>query len=123
MKTLRAIMFCALVSGCATTYGKPIDLNKINEIQEGVTTENQVIENLGAPWDKQILDNGNVILKYGYGKAKPSASSYIPIVGLFTGKTIYKQQTIKVMIDQQGIVKKVIQNETEQPVKLFGISK
>jgi len=53
MKKLILLVITIALTGCATV-GKPIDQNKMSQIKEGITTEQEVVAILGNPYMKTL---------------------------------------------------------------------
>ena len=52
------------IAGCATV-GKPFDTKKVLTLESGVTTQEQVLQQIGQPWRKG-LENGKLTWTYAY---------------------------------------------------------
>jgi outer membrane protein assembly factor BamE (lipoprotein component of BamABCDE complex) len=112
------ILLLAIVSmaGCATS-GRAIDQNRVEQIKEGVTTEQEVIQLLGTPYMKTLDSNGKVIMLYQYTKVKNRASNFIPVVGLFNTKMDMQQKMLTVLVGKDGKVEKYTFNDSNSEIK------
>ena len=96
-----AIVVC--LSGCVS-YGNQIDKGYAQQLKKGVTTEQEVVANLGKPQTITINSNGNKILHYMYTTSSAKASSFIPIYGAFAGGATSETTMLTVTLDEQGVV-------------------
>lgn len=112
--TFLILVFC-LICGCATS-GNKIDQNKVTQIKEGVTTEQEVIKILGTPYMKTLSSDGKTIMLYQYTKVKNRASNFIPVVNLMTGGMDMRQQMLTVLIGQNGKVEKYTLNDSSSAI-------
>jgi outer membrane protein assembly factor BamE (lipoprotein component of BamABCDE complex) len=102
------LVFCF---GCAT-YGKPLGMDKISQIKEGITTKQEVIGLLGNPNTDTLNGDGKELLMYIYTNYKTRPSTYIPVVGLMTGGGNMKQQSVQILVDKSGKVEKIISTDS-----------
>ena len=117
MKTLFYLCLMGIVlAGCATS-GTKIEQDQISKIKEGVTTEQEVTALLGSPFSKTLTSDGKTIMMYLYTKTQTKASTFIPVVGLFKGGMDMKQQTLSILIDQNGKVEKYTFNDADNEIK------
>lgn len=100
-----------LISGCSTV-GNKIEQEKVSQIKEGVTTEQEVINILGKPYMKTLNSDGKIIMLYQYTKVKNRASNFIPVVGLINGGMDMQQQMLTVLIGKDGKVDKYTLNDS-----------
>jgi len=110
-------LFITLVflSGCVTS-GTKIDQNKVTQIKEGITTEQNVIQLLGNPYTKTLTSDGRTIMLYHYVKVKNRASNFIPVANLLVGGMDMQQQMLTVLIGQDGKVEKYTLNDSATPI-------
>ncbi len=109
-------LFCIFISlGCATT-GKKIDQNKVSQIKEGVTTEQEVISLLGAPFMRTLDSNGKIIMVYQYAKIRNRASNFIPIVNILNGGMDMRQQMLTILIGKEEKVEKYTLNDANSEI-------
>lgn len=104
--------------GCAT-YGTKLNNEDIAKIQKGITTEEEVISMLGAPENKNVTDDGSVIMTYIYTKSKPKLRNFVPYVNIISSVDDVSQQTLSILI-KDGIVDSYAVNEKETEMK-FGL--
>ena len=112
---LLSLFYIFISSGCATT-GKKIDQNKVSQIKEGITTEQDVISLLGTPFMKTLDSNGKVIMLYQYAKIKNRASNFIPIMNIFSSGMDMRQQMLTILIDKEGKVEKYTLNDANSEI-------
>lgn len=108
-------IICLLIYGCATS-GNKIDQNKVTQIKEGVTTEQEVIQILANPYMKTLSSDGKTIMLYQYTKVKNRASNFIPVINLMTGGLDMRQQMLTILIGQDGKVEKYTLNDSTSAI-------
>jgi len=116
MRALIVLIFLIHQIGCATV-GQKIDQDKVTEIQEGITTEKEVVELLGSPFSKTMTSDGKIIMMYLYTKVKNKARNFIPIVGLIAMEMDMRQQTLSILIGKDGTVEKYTMNDYDGEIK------
>lgn len=116
-KLIASVITCWLLAGCAT-HGNDIDSDFASKIQKGITTEKQVIAELGNPESVGLDGAGNKILTYVYAKSQAKAESFIPVVGSFMGGADTESKSLVVIVDSDtGIVKDFAFNESQTETK------
>jgi outer membrane protein assembly factor BamE (lipoprotein component of BamABCDE complex) len=110
-----SVCLCLLSGGCAT-MGKRIDQDKVQQIKEGVTSEEEVIQLLGKPYMKTLSSDGKIIMMYQYTKVKNRIENFIPVVGLLAGGMDMRQQMLTILIDKNGKVEKYTFNDAESDI-------
>lgn len=102
--TLTLTLAAALLfTGCVTS-GRKIDQTKVDQIQKGVTTRDEVKKLLGAP-DQIIRDaNGNTTFQYHYVRATAKGESFIPVIGAFMGGANVQTQFFTVRFGEDNKV-------------------
>lgn len=104
MKTL-ALISLLFLAGCMSV-GNKINHEYANNIQKGVTTEQEVLTNMGPPMSTAINSDGLKILTYMHVKTDVHGATFIPIVGMFAGGADSTTTTVVIQIDNEtGIVK------------------
>lgn len=111
MKYLALILFTMFLTGCYST-GAPIDTAKANQFVKGETTESEVIAALGKPITVTNNSEGERMLAYSHTNTDVKASTYIPVVGLFTGGATSTVQYLIVTLDKNGVLKDWQTSET-----------
>jgi len=109
------VLIVLVLTGCASV-GKKIEQNKVQQIKEGVTTEQEVIELLGKPFMKTLSSDGKVIMIYQYTKVKNRIENFIPVVGLLSGGMDMRQQMLTILIDKNGNVEQYTFNDAESEI-------
>lgn len=116
MKTMIALSFVIALTSCAS-HGNKIDRNYASTIQKGVTTENDVIAKMGQPTSKGYNSEGHRTLTYLHVSTRTKASTFIPVVGLFTGGADTESTILVINIDSDtGIVKDWNYNQSNSEV-------
>ena len=112
---LFAILLIILTSGCATS-GNKIEVGNIQKIQEGVTTEQEVIAIMGSPQIKTLTSDGKTIMMYHYVKVKNRAINFIPFGMVLAGGMDMNQQMFSVLIGTDGKVEKYTFNDSQSEI-------
>jgi outer membrane protein assembly factor BamE (lipoprotein component of BamABCDE complex) len=100
---LHIIALAVLLCGCASV-GRKLDESKVDQIKKGVTTRDQVVQLVGSP-DQITRDGfGRVMFQYIYSRATTKPSTFIPIVGAFTGGADVQSQMLMVTFDTNNAV-------------------
>ncbi|MDD5568465.1 MAG: outer membrane protein assembly factor BamE [Candidatus Omnitrophica bacterium] len=115
MKNLILLAITIVLAGCASV-GKSIDQNKMSQIKEGVTTEQEVIAILGKPYMKTLFSDGKITMMYQYTKVKNRASNFIPIYNIFSSGMDMQQQMLTILIDKSGKVEKYTMNDSNTAI-------
>ena len=102
MKTLIFISILFL-SACGST-GKPIEQSKVNGFIKGETSTSEVISALGNPQSTTTLSDETMQLVYMHVNTSIKASTFIPIVGSFTGGATSNVQSLIIKLDENGVV-------------------
>lgn len=92
--------------GCASV-GRKIDVDAIDKIEKGVSTQADVRALIGAP-ETITTNDGKTTYNYLYSRARAKTTSYIPVVNHFAGGADVQTQSLMVIFDENGVVEKVI---------------
>jgi hypothetical protein len=104
MKKIIVILVALILVACSSA-GRRIDMKYVSYIKKGVTTEQRILERLGKPYSTITSSSGSRVHTYMHSKSKVKASTFIPVVGLFTGGVNTKSTVLRITIDQQtGLV-------------------
>lgn len=81
MKKLLLALFCgALLAGCTYTNnyesGTKIDVEKVNQIVKGKTTEADLVSMFGQPFSKSVVSQNESKWLYAYNFASASAQAF-----------------------------------------------
>jgi outer membrane protein assembly factor BamE (lipoprotein component of BamABCDE complex) len=105
MKRWLILIVVLVVAGCASWGNEQIrDQSVISQIQPGTTTKEEIRTLIGEPTEITFSDNGDETWKYVLSKTQMRASSFIPIVGLFTGGADMQSYTLTIRF-KDNIVK------------------
>jgi len=111
MKFLAPLFLSIFLTACYST-GTPIDTAKASQFVKGETTEREVLAALGAPITVTNNSEGERMLAYSHTNTDVKASTYIPVVGLFTGGATSTVQYLIVTLDKDGVLKDWQTSET-----------
>ncbi|TAL63682.1 MAG: hypothetical protein EPN79_16135 [Burkholderiaceae bacterium] len=118
-KILPASALALLLAGCVTT-GTKIDPTVVNHFKPGVTTVADAEAALGQPNQVEQLSDGSTVLTYNFAHAASSGSSYIPIVGAFTGHTDVQSQDTSLTFNAAGKFVKSAIITGQNSARMFG---
>jgi len=83
-----AIFACVLgiaAAGCTTTSGVQVQQSQLASFKKGITTDTDVISALGGPTTSSVTSDGERVLVYAFAQYKIRGSTFVPVVGLFSG--------------------------------------
>ena len=86
------VLACVILSGCASS-GQKMSQGEIDQIEVGHTSKEQMIDIFGPPLSQSYSSEGNLTMLW----------SYVHVGPFGTGM---KQQTLAVLFDNEGKVKK-----------------
>jgi outer membrane protein assembly factor BamE (lipoprotein component of BamABCDE complex) len=104
------------VAGCSSV-GTPIARDKVNQIQVGLTTEQDVLRMFGVPSTKTIDISGRQVLSWIFSSASAKPQTFIPVAGAFIGGYNTRLQQLTVLIDKKGRVESWTLNDRPNEVK------
>lgn len=89
-----------LLSGCSSTGNQSLRNETSQSLQSKIvknkTTKSEITSALGEPDTRTTLDSGNESWRYFMVNNQINASSFIPIVGLFTGGSQSHARTLDI---------------------------
>ncbi|EMU1130015.1 hypothetical protein WM508_004086 [Citrobacter koseri] len=89
-----------LLSGCSSTGNQSLRKETSQSLQSKIvknkTTKSEITSALGEPDTRTTLDSGNESWRYFMVNNQINASSFIPIVGLFTGGSQSQARTLDI---------------------------
>lgn len=105
---LLAASFSILV-GCVNSGNQTLK----NETQESVksklvkgkTTKDDVLTQFGEPYSRSTQDDGNEVWSYVMHNSQMNATSFIPVVGLFTGGSDNQSKTLQITFKNNTVDK------------------
>lgn len=115
MRWLTLAFFIVFLGGCASS-GTPINLAAVKQMEKGVTTQDQVKNQLGSPTSAGITSEGESYFMYVFSRTQVKGESFIPIVGAFVGGSTSDIQTLQMWFTEGGVLKNYQFNETTQDV-------
>ena len=92
-----------LGAGCMSS-GTNFDSSKVSQIQEGVTTEADLVRLFGPPDNRMIDSSGTVSLDWVYFESRMKGESFIPVVGPLVGGSDSKTKHLNVWLGKDGKV-------------------
>ena len=109
-KMLGYIAVTISLVGCVT-IGRQLDQNSVESIRKGETTKEEVVKLLWSPDQITRDSNGNTIMMYLYMRMTTKAASFIPVVGMFAGGANTQNQTVIIVVGQNGIVSDITSSQ------------
>ncbi|WP_410702552.1 hypothetical protein [Citrobacter braakii] len=89
-----------LLSGCSTSGNQNLKNETPQSLQSKIiknkTTKTELLSKLGEPDTRTTLDDGNEQWKYFMSNNQFSATTFIPVVGLFTGGSQTQSKTFEI---------------------------
>ena len=122
MKTYTILLIpCLLLLGCSSTGNRALknetEQSISQKILEGKTTMAEVKTMLGSPLSTSFTDGGLVIWTFRFTEKQATATSYIPVVYLFSSGTKGTTKELKILFDDEDIVKKLSMTESKTETK------
>jgi hypothetical protein len=106
-----ALILILMLSSCATV-GKEVSRDQTKGFQEGVTTTDDVIAQLGQP-TLVTHSTGRTVLVYSFTHAQPRPESFIPIVGLLAGGADVRSSSATFVFDKDGKLERLSHTATK----------
>lgn len=116
MKIFLGALLVLAVAGCSSV-GTPIGRDKVNQIQVGLTTEQDVLRMFGVPSTRTIDISGRAVLSWIFSSASAKPQTFIPIAGAFIGGYNTRLQQLTVLINKKGRVESWSLNDRPSEVK------
>ena len=89
-----------LLSGCSTSGNQNLKNETPQSLQSKIiknkTTKTELLSKLGEPDTRTTLDDGNEQWKYFMSNNQFSATTFNPVVGLFTGGSQTQSKTLEI---------------------------
>ena len=100
-KVAGALLTVIVLSGCSSTAGNQSIKNETQQsiaskIFKGRTTKQDILQQFGEPTRKTTVDTNEDMWFYSIMNSNMSATSYIPIVGIFSNGTDMKSKALTV---------------------------
>ena len=100
-KTALALLAASLVlAGCVNSGNQTLKSESQESIKsklvKGKTTKEDVQSHFGAPYSRSTQDDGNEVWSYVMHNSQMNATSFIPVVGLFTGGSDNQSKTLQI---------------------------
>ena len=101
MKKVLTLVAVCLLAACST-FGKPVTQAQLDQIQQGVTTKDDLLSSFGKPLTVTKNSDGTQIMSWGYAKVGFAGSSY-------------SNQALSVVLDSSGTVASFTSSDTSTP--------
>lgn len=113
-----AIVVLAVLTGCVgcVSSGTKVDADQLAHFKAGVTTEAQIVAQLGPPNTSMTQPDGTKMDMYMHTSMKQNAANFIPYVGLFKGGASTDSQTVTFTFDNRGVLKATATSTSQQQI-------
>ena len=101
MKKVFTLVAVFMLAACST-FGKPVTQAQLDQIQQGVTTKDDLLSSFGKPLTVTKNSDGTQIMSWGYTKVGFAGSSY-------------SNQALSVVLDSSGKVASFTSSDTSTP--------
>ncbi|EBC7689057.1 hypothetical protein C8961_06605 [Salmonella enterica] len=99
----------SLISGCSTSGNQKIKNETAKSLQSKIiknkTTKTELLAQLGEPDTRTMLDNGNEQWRYFMYNNQFNATTFIPVVGLFSGGSQTQSKTLDIEFNGEKVSK------------------
>ena len=112
MKRALPLLVAALISACASS-GVKISDAQLGALKKGSTTADEVVSIFGSPTTRTKLADGALVLQYVYAQAQIRASTFIPVVGMFTGGSDIRSNITILKFDLSGKLAEITTTESQ----------
>ncbi|EJC6443187.1 hypothetical protein MZU89_004599 [Escherichia coli] len=98
-----------LLSGCSTSGNQNLKNETPQSLQSKIiknkTTKTELLTKLGEPDTRTTLDDGNEQWRYFMYNNQSNATTFIPVVGLFTGCSQTQSKTLEIEFNGEKVSK------------------
>lgn len=88
------------ISGCSTSGNQKLKNETSQSLQSKIiknkTTKTELLTKLGEPDTRTTLDDGNEQWRYFMYNNQSNATTFIPVIGLFTGGSQTQSKTLEI---------------------------
>ncbi|EFF0495135.1 TPA: hypothetical protein R4Y77_003890 [Citrobacter koseri] len=97
------------ISGCSTSGNQKLKNETSQSLQSKIiknkTTKTELLAKLGEPDTRTTLDSGNEQWRYFMYNNQFNATTFIPVVGLFTGGSQTQSKTLEIEFNGEKVSK------------------
>ncbi|BFJ70818.1 MULTISPECIES: hypothetical protein [Salmonella] len=97
------------ISGCSTSGNQKIKNETVQSLQSKIiknkTTKTELLTKLGEPDTRTTLNDGNEQWRYFMYNNQFNATTFIPVVGLFTGGSQTQSKTLEIEFNGEKVSK------------------
>lgn len=110
MKKLAVTLLLAVsLTACVNTGNQTLKSESQESIKsklvKGKTTKEDVQSHFGAPYSRTTQEDGNEVWSYVMHNSQMNATSFIPVVGLFTGGSDNQSKTLQITFKNNTVDK------------------
>lgn len=120
MKRVFSGMTLVFLTACVSV-GTKVQTTSLDTLVKGETTYQQVLNQFGPPQGRGVNDRGMKIITYMFSKASPNAASFIPVVGLFAGKTDAEATVVTFVFDKDSKLESYTHAQSSIEMSLGGV--
>ena len=103
MKKFVLLIAMLALTACASS-GVKVDQAKVEALQKGRTTYDEVIRDFGPPTGRTVSADGHKILTYSYFSMQTRPENFVPVVGLFFGGADHEMSMVMLTFDRNNIL-------------------
>ncbi|MEH4626305.1 outer membrane protein assembly factor BamE [Phytobacter diazotrophicus] len=109
MTALSLLTVSLMLTGCVSSGNQALKTETQESVKakliKGKTTKEDVQANFGAPYSRATQDDGNEVWSYVMHNSQMNATSFIPVVGLFTGGSDNQSKTLQITFKNNTVDK------------------
>lgn len=98
-----------ILSGCVSSGNQALKTETQESVRsklvKGKTTNQDVLSQFGEPYSRSTLDSGEEVWTYVMHNSQMSTTSFIPVVGLFTGSSDNQNKTLQITFNKNVVNK------------------
>ncbi len=117
-RTLAILVICLGIAGCATS-GHRVNKDDVARLEEGVTTQEDVLRVFGPPNNLTFNQDGEAVFTYIGVQAKSSLWNFIPVVSFVHSETKLTNEVLTITF-KDNVVKNHTFSSTKTPLT-YGI--
>ena len=114
---ITGVMLALSLTGCATA-GTAITPAQVAFIKDGVTPQEDVRRQLGAPHVVQQLQHGEQLVIYDFTKADSHWITLMPYIGPMLGSAKIQHQTLALLVNSEGIIETHLLTASQTPLRM-----
>lgn len=109
MTALSLLTASLMLAGCVSSGNQALKTETQESVRsklvKGKTTNQDVLSQFGEPYSRSTLDSGEEVWTYVMHNSQMSTTSFIPVVGLFTGSSDNQSKTLQITFNKNVVNK------------------